>query len=134
MSSDDDKVGYGRPPKKNRFQKGRSGNPKGRPKKVKPQNDLKSMLERVGNEEIEIGGEVTTMRELEFRSLQRKAVKGDVAASRHLAKLRSDAGCGQTEAKTGGVLVVPGTRPLEEWSIAALKQQAQFREKPEGDE
>ncbi|WP_336985625.1 hypothetical protein [Altererythrobacter aquiaggeris] len=27
-----------------------------------------------------------------------------------------------------GVLVVPGTMPLDEWSIAALKQQAQYRE------
>lgn len=29
-------VGYGRPPEKNRFQKGKSGNPKGRPRKTKP--------------------------------------------------------------------------------------------------
>ena len=30
--SDDYDVGYGKPPKKNQFQKGQSGNPKGRPK------------------------------------------------------------------------------------------------------
>jgi hypothetical protein len=30
---DDYEVGYGKPPKNTRFQKGRSGNPKGRPKK-----------------------------------------------------------------------------------------------------
>jgi hypothetical protein len=30
--SEDDKTGYGHPPKHSRFQKGRSGNPKGRPK------------------------------------------------------------------------------------------------------
>jgi hypothetical protein len=29
---DDDEVGYGRPPKRTRFQPGKSGNPKGRPK------------------------------------------------------------------------------------------------------
>jgi hypothetical protein len=31
---DDDSVGYGRPPKTTRFQKGSSGNPTGRPKKM----------------------------------------------------------------------------------------------------
>lgn len=31
--NDEDKVGYGRPPKKYRFKKGQSGNPKGRSKK-----------------------------------------------------------------------------------------------------
>jgi hypothetical protein len=34
--SDDDKVGYGKPPKKSRFQKGKSGNPSGRPKWKNP--------------------------------------------------------------------------------------------------
>lgn len=30
-----------------------------------------------------------------------------------------------------GVLVVPGTIPLDQWSVAAAAQQAQFREKPQ---
>lgn len=39
MSADDDYVGYGHPPKGTRFQKGTSGNPRGRPKKAKPSSE-----------------------------------------------------------------------------------------------
>lgn len=39
--ADDEKVGYGRPPKASRFKQGRSGNPKGRPKGSR---DLKTDL------------------------------------------------------------------------------------------
>ena len=37
--SDDYKVGYGKPPAKTKFQKGKSGNPSGRPKWKKPPKD-----------------------------------------------------------------------------------------------
>jgi hypothetical protein len=32
---DDDMIGYGRPPKRTQFEKGRSGNPSGKPKRAK---------------------------------------------------------------------------------------------------
>lgn len=126
-------VGYRRPPKHSRFKKGKSGNPKGRPPRPKPANDMRTILERVANEEIEINGQAMSMTEVELRSIQRKAAKGDVSASRHLAKLRADAGIGQSQ-QGGGVLVVPGMRPLHEWSISAAIQQAQFREQSEDDQ
>lgn len=127
MDEEDDAVGYCKPPKKNRFRKGQSGNPAGRPRKEKPASDLRSILERTAREEVVVGGQVRSMLELEIMSLQRKAAKGDVAASRHLAKLREQAGCDRP-APSGGVLVVPGTIPLDEWSIAAARQQAKFRQ------
>ena len=129
MSTNDEQVGYGKPPKEHRFKKGRSGNPAGRPPKKQLPNDMRSMLERVGNETVEVGGKEMTMLEIELRTLQRKAAKGDVTASRHLAKMRSDAGVGQQIAG-GGVLLLPASGTLDEWTAAAAIQQAQYRERP----
>jgi hypothetical protein len=49
--TDDDEVGYGKPPKKSQFQKGTSGNPTGRPKKAR---DLGAALLREANSLITI--------------------------------------------------------------------------------
>ena len=48
--SDDDAVGYGKPPKETRFKPGRSGNPRGRPKGSKNFNTIlaKRLQELVG--------------------------------------------------------------------------------------
>lgn len=135
MSDDDeDKVGYKRPPKKHQFEKGQSGNRKGRPRKPLPtfaDNSIAAILERAGNETILVNGSEMSLLEVEIQSIQRRAAKGDVVASKHLTKLRADAGVGVKVARSlGGVLVVPGTFPLDEWSLAAARQQAQFREAP----
>lgn len=127
MTDDEDEVGYKKPPRKNRFKKGQSGNPAGRPRKQKPDGDLRSIIERISNEEVCIAGQTLTLRELELRSLQHKAAKGDVPASKHLMKLREQAGCDKPK-REGSVLVVPGTMPFDEWSAAAAIQQAKFRE------
>lgn len=133
MDDKEETVGYGKPPEKHRFKKGQSGNPAGRPPKPKLANDLRSMLDRIGNEEVDINGRSFTLQEVELMALQRKAAKGDVAASRHLAKLRADAGVGKPETLSG-VLVVPGKMPLEQWSAAAAIQQSKYRVKNVDDE
>jgi hypothetical protein len=133
--SDEDEVGYGRPPKRHMFKKGRSGNPKGRPKKkpIDPaQNSLQQVLKRAGEQTINLNGEEMTLFEVEVRALQHKAAKGDVAASRHLAKLRSEAGMLKSATPGTGVLLVPAPMNLDDWSVAAAAQQAKFRgEDPE---
>ncbi|MEQ8441277.1 MAG: DUF5681 domain-containing protein [Alphaproteobacteria bacterium] len=53
MSDGDDEyeVGYGRPPKKSQFKKGRSGNPKGRPRGAK---NYKTIVKEALDRKIEI--------------------------------------------------------------------------------
>jgi len=81
-------VGYGKPPKQNRFKKGHSGNPCGRPRK-KP--DLYAELRRVLNESITVTREgvseqVTVQQALLLR-LRDQALRGDVWASKLLQKV-----------------------------------------------
>ena len=82
-------VGYGKPPRHTRFRKGRSGNPKGRPKGSR---NLKTDLQEELAETIsvrEAGGRsqsVTKQRAL-VKRLIADALRGDKAASNQVATL-----------------------------------------------
>lgn len=86
---DDYKVGYGRPPHHSRFQKGRSGNPRGRAKGSK---NLAQLIEQ----EMEIKITITengqrrriTKREAIAKQLVNKAVGGDPKAIPFLVQQR----------------------------------------------
>jgi len=87
-ADDDDKVGYGRPPKHTRFQKGKSGNPSGRPKKAPLQQELfrKELSRRVA---ITEGGrsQRITKGELLARQVVTRAIKGESTALRMMMRL-----------------------------------------------
>lgn len=82
---DDYEVGYGRPPKHTRFQKGRSGNPKGRPKGA---IGVAAGLERELASKIavrESGREVVMSKAEAFaKRLMAKALAGDNGAMKLL--------------------------------------------------
>ncbi|WP_243288739.1 DUF5681 domain-containing protein [Geothrix terrae] len=79
----DYQVGYGRPPKVTQFQKGQSGNPKGRPKGSLNAATLMQelMAERISV--VEKGGQkkVMPMMEVVLRRLVNKAASGDLKAA-----------------------------------------------------
>ena len=69
-------VGYMSPPQHTRFKKGKSGNPRGRPRK---QEDLNTVLHRVLNRKVRVKDNDQTMpiRDALMRKLRELALQGD---------------------------------------------------------
>lgn len=88
MSNDDYHVGYGKPPVKNRFQKGQSGNPSGRPKKSNNVNTL--LMEAFGRKillKTKDGAErYVTQLEGVILSILNGAMKGNVRQQEMILK------------------------------------------------
>jgi hypothetical protein len=81
-------VGYGKPPRETRFRKGRSGNPRGRPKGSK---SAQSLLEQALAAPVTVSEGGTTrvieQRMALFKSLVARAIKGDARAAALVVKL-----------------------------------------------
>ena len=90
MNSEGDKLGFGKPPKKNRFAPGRSGNPKGRPKGSKNVNTL---LAKVGRQRVKVKGEQGSRSiskvEAAYTQLVNQAASGNLPAIKELFRIHS---------------------------------------------
>ncbi len=83
MDAEDDKVGYGRPPKHSRFTKGRSGNPKGRPK---GSPNVKTAIRRAVARLVSVKiGKKTVIDAMAHRLVQ-QALDGNLKAMRELVE------------------------------------------------
>jgi hypothetical protein len=88
-SPDDEKVGYGRPPRATRWKKGQSG---GKPNKLKRMESAVDLVDRLLLKEVTltINGEARTITVLEaiISQLQLKEMAGSARASKILLKYR----------------------------------------------
>jgi Family of unknown function (DUF5681) len=86
-SDNETKVGYKRPPVSTRFQPGKSGNPKGRPKAARSMTAI--VREQLDSKiEVTIGGRKRRLsaRELITKRMLEQALKGDLKAIANIAK------------------------------------------------
>jgi hypothetical protein len=89
----DEKVGYGRPPKKHRFKKGQSGNPRGRPKGSENEASilLKLLRRKIALQDNGKPMKVSAMEAVLLRNLS-NALKGDIQAAKFLLDRMGKAG------------------------------------------
>jgi hypothetical protein len=85
---EDEEIGFGKPPKWSQFRKGRSGNPRGRPKGRK---NLATIFYAACNEKVRVkdGHGYRTITKLEAMSAQllNKAASGDISAAKEVIKI-----------------------------------------------
>jgi hypothetical protein len=117
LSNDDDRydVGYGKPPRANQFQPGKSGNPRGRPKGAKGlKSELRAELDEFVTITVDGKSKRIRKRRLVIKALAAKAAKGNVQAADKLLSLVIQAEGFEDER--------PTRKPLSDTDQLILKQ------------
>jgi Family of unknown function (DUF5681) len=127
-------VGYGKPPTRTRFKKGRSGNRKGRPTGRK---NYCVILEHVLKEGVRLpDNRLVSKAEALVLRAQHGALKGDPGAIKVLdlfaEKLELSKPCENAEGRKYGYLVVPRKLPREEW-VKVAQRALKHNLEPESD-
>lgn len=134
MREDDYQVGYGKPPKDTQFEKGKSGNPKGRPKGTP---DLKTIVRKLLSSQVTITAsgkkkKVSTLTATVMR-LNEKALKGDMRAIEKLLSLASDMAAELEAQKESRSLTARDAEIMDRFKASVLGKQNPSAAKDDGD-
>ncbi len=112
-------VGYGKPPKKHQFPKGKSGNPRGRPRRKKELGslDISPLLDEAVTVTIRGQKRKITTFEANVRQLANNAFAGDITSIVQFFDLCKEFGVIKPPdaIRGGGVLLLPEGISVEEW-------------------
>ena len=94
-------VGFMNPPKNTQFQRGKSGNPRGRPRKPK---DINTILQQVLDRKVRLreGDRQITIRDALIFKLRELTLQGDKRALALLRKIMDEAGLATADAQRSG--------------------------------
>ena len=96
-------VGFMKPPKNTQFQRGKSGNPRGRPRKPK---DINTILQQVLDRKVRLreGDRQITIRDALIFKLRELTLQGDKRALALLRKIMDESDLATAEAQCSGEL------------------------------
>lgn len=115
----DYEVGYGKPPKSTRFKKGKSGNPRGRPKNSKKNENLDFWATFLAESNKTIGisqdGEKVflKLKDALIRKMYSEALKGNMTAAKTLMQFLERASPVEQSIKRPMMVIKPSTGPIE---------------------